>query len=281
MAWGYQEPYLAQVRSIITKFDRYRTTMPRSDRSDWPKLLRSYVIERLVRSRAQTAATVVHWITMISPRLPIPLSRREFVGLVRAISTAKLLRPASRLRGVPGQLRATLESLASRPGQERVWATVLIMASSVRRSDAVRIVGGDIVAPPELVSDAVIIFPSTEKTDQVGAREAEPVVVVCQDAAEAARLHRVLCCPPLSSGALKTLAKSVSASLRSAGIRDVRALRRDAAAAAGGREAANVLLRHRPGDYGCTLRYSGTADRVKRMTRIGAKVRRGRTATKR
>lgn len=280
LAWGFQEAYLMQVRRMVQSFEGFRGLVQKARRSEWPHLVRLYVFQRLGVSRGQASSTVLGWITMLSPRLPRPLTRSELQAIVRAVASARLLRPTARLRGVSEALRKLLNVLRKTPGAERVWAVALMMAASMRRSDAVRVVGGDTTVPPEQQADAVIVYPEVEKTDHYGLRESEPTVIVCDSVGDALRLQRILCAGRLRDEARKQLAMAVSKAFHEAGIKDVRAVRRDAAASAGGREAANVLLRHQPGNLACTVRYTTTADIVPRLIRVGRKVGRGRSASK-
>jgi hypothetical protein len=55
------------------------------------------------------------------------------------------------------------------------------------------------------------------------------------------------------------------------GVPDVRATRRDAAERAGGRAAAAIVLRHRPGSKS-TGRYAGTKDAIPAARRLARKV---------
>ena len=271
-AWACQELYWKQVRAKVRAFEAFRQTeLTKEQRKDWQEALRLFVFDNLTRSTAARATTVIGWAIMLSPRLPNPPKRAFFATLVRSLGQANLLRPTGRVRGRQGQLAAALaraEEYKTKFGRV-LWAAVMLMASGARRSDACRVVTGGI-EEHELASSAAIFYPTTEKTDAIGSRESEPMVVLCKDEAQAERLISVV--TAVSQPRPEELETKVSEFLHGFGIEDVRATRRDAAAACCSREGANLLLRHKAGSAR-TLGYSGTRDRIQPLLRLARRVR--------
>ena len=261
MAMSYQESYLRQVRALVYDFDDFlQTQRTRDQRKDWNESLRIFVFDRLTRSRLTVASTAVGWVTMLAGRLPIPLSKKMFLTILRSLAHASLLRPARRVRGRWAEAKKAVEDkmLQKSVGGRQIWAAITIMLSGARRPDAVRVVAGE-ADDHEKIEDTVICFPRTEKTDMIGAREIEPLVIACATTAEASKLFSIISNGPFPDA--NQLERKVSDHLHQHGVEDIRAVRRDAAARCGSREKAGVLLRHQPQSKH-TTRYATTRDRI-------------------
>ena len=274
MAMSFQEPYLRQVRAVLADFDAFlQSERTREQRRDWAESTRLWIFDRLTRSRLTRSTTAIGWLMMLAPRLPVPLPRRSFMAILRSLAQASMLRPPQRLRGLWAEAKAAAEDKGlqrSRRGKE-IWAAIMAMRSGVRRPDACRIVAGQ-ADDQDIVGETVVVFPRTEKTDMFGHREIEPIVITCASEQESSKLFAILTSPSPSSDPI-ALEKSVADQLHRFGVRDIRAIRRDAAERCGSREKAAIMLRHRPGSAH-TLRYATTRDRIEPLRLIGRRIHR-------
>jgi hypothetical protein len=271
MALRWQEAHLAQVRSLILDYDMFRRTVARHLRDQWQTLLRQWLVDRLSRSSANSTTTVLRWAVSVASRLPQPMPPAAIASVIKGLAALRPMRPVNRLRGVVPQARAALDQAAGEvrsedPLNAAVWFVLVLMIHAWRRSDAVRVAAGEVLALEWLSANEAAIWPESEKTDMFGEREVEPSVVVFEDTRLAAAAIKRL--PVADTDRLERL---VSQLLHSHGVADVRALRRDAAAATGSRDDAAVLLRHRPGSRH-TLRYATTRDAIPRARGIANRV---------
>jgi hypothetical protein len=277
-AMGFQEEYLCQVRALLSSIERFRRTkVVRARRDDWPHVVGGWLMWRLAMSRADCSSTVMTWLAMVYTRLPHRLTKTEFADIVRGIGALRLFRPEGRLRGLFFEAQSLRRSAAAAAGRKgsavvdlRAWFVAALMThgSALRRADAIRTAAGEATVEQINLTEWVV-FPWQEKTDMFGSREIEPVLVRILGS-ETALMKRWSRLPADASsmGELETLVKKLCAD---AGVRDVRALRRDAGAAVSTRADAGVLLRHRP-DSSSTPRYSTTRDRVPQLRQMMAAV---------
>ena len=273
-ASAFQESHLRQVRSLLSDLDTFRTLQcSKKERADWTMVLKGWAFHRISRSRSGVcAATVLHWIRSVNPRLPSPAPAAALAAMVRGIATMSHLRPTNRARAATPLVQAALSdswAAASSPTSRAVFMVVALMVrGGMRRSDATRVVCGDVEAWETLPGQGFVIFPSTEKTDMTGAREIEPFVFSC-DSPWVPTVLNLLQSPFQGSGL--DLENRVSSFIHDRGIPDVRALRRHAAETLGGRAEAGRLLRHREGSSQ-SVRYSTTRDAIEPAARRVRKV---------
>ena len=273
-ASAFQETHLRQVRALLWDIDSFRSLQcSKKERADWSTVLKGWAFHRISRSRTGIcAATVLHWIRSVNPRLPSPAPAAALAAMVRGIATMSHLRPTNRARATTPAVQSALSdawSAASSPTSRAVFMVVALMVrGGMRRSDATRIVCGDVEAWETLPGQGFVIFPSTEKTDMTGAREIEPFVFSC-DTPWVPTVLRLLQSPFRGSGV--QLESLVSSFVHDKGIPDVRAFRRHAAEALGSRTEAGRLLRHREGSSQ-SVRYSTTRDAIEPSARRVRKV---------
>lgn len=273
LALRWQEDHLVQVRALLVDVEMYRRTeLPRRHRDDWQRVVEQWLVYRLAHSRrAQCTSTVFRWAVTVAPRLPVHVSATAITNVVRGLAVLRSLRPSDRLRDVSAAVRRALETAATSARSSllaaAVYMAVVCVAQGWRLADAVRVVTGELSSPLEWITDRELaVFPATEKTDHFGLREVEPSVVVFPDGPLATSVVSRL---PYAD-AVK-LESEVAGLLHRSGVRDVRAARRDAAAAAGSRAAAAPLLRHAPGSA-VTARYATTRDAMPRARAVARKV---------
>jgi hypothetical protein len=233
-------------------------------------VLEQWLTERLARSWAESVSTVFRWAVTVAPRLPDTVGPHTISTIVKGLASIRGLRPTGRLRQVSKQVRLAIDYAARRALTSTTSAALYVVAVMVgcgwRRADAVRIASGEWEAMEWLSASELAVWPRSEKTDHFGEREIEPSVVLFPDARLArATVERLPCADP------DALERAVTALFRTHGVRDVRAARRDAAAATGSRRDAAVLLRHAPNSR-TTLRYAGTRDALPRLQTIARRV---------
>jgi hypothetical protein len=279
-ARAYQEDYLQQLRRLLADVEGHRMSkMQKVDRQDWPAILKGWVMGRITSSRkSPTSSTVCGWIFQVMPRLPQPIPRSQMSAFLRGLATTRLLRPSGRLRQMGVEMAAALKEQTSRArkkGIERiVWmALTCMLRGAVRLADSVRMVSSGGANEYYAIDNEVIIFPTVEKTDMIGAREIEPVVLRLPDDGQRQWMMDGLSDPqvPSSSITCKRLEGLVKNVIHAHGIADVRAVRRTLGEAADSRKDAGILLRHVDNSK-TTLRYSTTRDRVPTLGRIAKKV---------
>lgn len=200
--------------------------------------------------------------------LPTPPTARELRQFRDLVGHTWLLRAdATRLPRTGGAAAEGAAETALQAGKGPLALALLLIArAGSRASDAVRIAAGFVDAY-ELAPGHLVVFPTSEKTDQMGARVIEPLVLPWPEDAEPRWRPIVTAClggGSASSTTAAALRQTVTRALRRAGVADARGPRRELAervAAAHGRARAGLVLRHAK-DAAVTARYTTTRDAV-------------------
>ena len=266
-----QETYRARQRSLAHQLEAFRATRLVKEERDgpWGPQLVSFALDHLRGRPHLRGTTILSWVWCLVGIVPSQPSARELRQLRDIVGHTWPLRTlASGLprKGGPATERAA--TAAREAGSYRLALALLLIArAGSRASDAVRVASG-FIDGFELPSEHLVVFPSSEKSDQMGARVIEPLVLPWPSGTEDAWHEVARDCfgdhGPTSAEAAAALRRDLTRALRNAGVSDARGPRRELAervAANHGRARAGQVLRHAKG-AAVTARYATTRDAV-------------------
>ena len=271
----FQEVWLRQVRSLLTQFDHFRRIcLDRKERDDWPQALFTFLVARLQGNPALRSTTLIQQMFTIGARLPGGLPKGRACDMLKGFASLDLLRPTGTQRGFHAATDRLLECARAQAAKsltnKRVLMSCLLISQGQRRSDAVGMAAGQWAESPEWACPQwLILWPRTEKNDNFGMSIVEPVLLMIM-MSDRPMIDAVLRAEELPDRKVQEIANATSAMVHSAGIPDVRCLRRDAAQAQESLDDARTLLRHRPGSRS-TARYATTRTSVKKVRAVVSK----------
>ena len=271
LAAAAQERYRERQRALAWRLERFRVAhLLRTERNGpWDRQVQGFILWRLRETPDTMGSTALSWLWMLAGIVPGGLSRGCTSATVRAIGATWLLRAR---RDLNRSGTAECLEVARTHSCPRVsLAAFLIARVGARFDDATRMAAG-FVDECELVDDILILYPTTEKSDMLGARVVEPMVLPFRksERQRAEWMTRTIRGEELPARLANAMATRARAALRASGVDDVRGPRRAVAekiAAKRGRPAAAKVLRHEKSSA-ATARYTTTEDEVDRLREI-------------
>ena len=275
--YDVQETHKARQRVLASSLEVFRQThwtsrrLPK-DAESWAALVRAWLgwyhqQRTKIADRPLRGTTMLSWFWTVCATLPVSIPKRISDAIAAGISSHATVRPDPQPRDERIASAAAL-SAASTQHDVRLWlATALIVRSGQRLTDATWVAGGWFIPGSlAITSTSFTAQPIMEKSDQLQIKIPEPMSMILNPE-DRPRLIEWKSLPPLSHTALSALHRQTGATLRAAGLSDVRVPRRDRAmdiSITHSKKAAGLLLRHAPGSVHTSL-YTGPVAASSRM----------------